>query len=100
MDRIIWRQTLGDVVRRSAARTPSKLAIQFGDVSWSYAELDRICNRAAWGLRSIGIAAGDRVAILARNSHAFAAIRFAIARLGAVLVPINFMLIESEIAYI
>ena len=100
MEKIIWRQTLGDVLRRSAARTPDKLALQFGSVNWSYAEFDRICNRLAWGLRGIGIGPGDRVAILARNSHAFAAVRFALARLGAVLVPINFMLVDTEVAYI
>jgi fatty-acyl-CoA synthase len=46
------------------------------------------------------VALGDRVAILSRNSHAFAALRFALARLGAVLVPINFMLNADEVAYI
>ena len=43
---------------------------------------------------------GTRVAVLARNSHAFVALRFALARLGAVLVPINFMLKPDEVAYI
>ena len=38
--------------------------------------------------------------MLARNSHAFAALRFALARIGAVLVPINFMLNADEAAYI
>ena len=38
--------------------------------------------------------------MLARNSHGFAAMRFALARLGAVLVPINFMLKAEEVAYI
>jgi fatty-acyl-CoA synthase len=46
------------------------------------------------------MARGDRIAILARNSHAFAALRFAVARLGAVLVPVNFMLKADEAAYI
>jgi fatty-acyl-CoA synthase len=49
---------------------------------------------------ALGVAKGDRVAVLARNSHAFAALRFALARLGAVLVPINFMLKAEEAAYI
>ncbi len=52
----------------------------------------------AWPRR--GVTKGTRVAILARNSHAFAALRFALARLGAVLVPINFMLKADEVAYI
>ena len=38
--------------------------------------------------------------MLSRNSHAFAALRFALARLGAVLVPINFMLNPDEIDFI
>jgi fatty-acyl-CoA synthase len=42
----------------------------------------------------------SRVAVLARNSHGFAALRFALARLGAVLVPINFMLKAEEVAFI
>jgi len=94
------RQTLGDLLRRTAARAPSKTAIVCGEVNWTYAEFDLICNRLANGLGAQGVSAGDRVAILSRNSHAFAALRFAAARLGAVLVPINFMLKTEEVAYI
>jgi fatty-acyl-CoA synthase len=94
------RQTLGDLLRRSAARHPDKLAVACGAVRWTYREFDTVCNRLAAGLAAQGVAKGDRVAILARNSHAFAAIRFALARLGAVLVPINFMLKADEAAYI
>ena len=94
------RQALGDVLRRTAARHPGKTAITCGEVRWTYAELDRICNRLANGLGGIGVKSGDRVAILSRNSHAFAAMRFALARLGAVLVPVNFMLRPDEAAYI
>lgn len=100
MDSIIRRQTLGDLLRRSAARTPGKTAVICGDVSWTYAEFNAIVDRLAAGLAARGIGKGERVAILARNSHAFAALRFALARLGAVLVPINFMLKAEEVAYI
>ena len=96
----IRRQTLGDLLTRSAARTPDKLAIACGGVRWSYAEFDACATRAAAGLARLGIAKGTRVAVLARNSHAFAALRFGLARLGAVLVPINFMLKADEVAYI
>jgi len=100
MHSITRRQTLADLLRRSAARTPDKLAVVCGDVGWSYAEFDRISARLAAGLTERGVAKGTRVAILARNSHAFVAMRFALARLGAVLVPINFMLKAEEVAYI
>src|SRR5271168_2970292 len=94
------RHSLGDLLHRSAARTPDKLAIACGEVRWTYAEFDRMSDRLAAGLALQGVSKGSRVAILARNSHAFAAMRFALARLGAVLVPINFMLKAEEVAYI
>ncbi|HJV60427.1 MAG TPA: fatty acyl-CoA synthetase [Albitalea sp.] len=100
MDSRIRRQTLGDLLRRSAARHPAKLAIACGATRWSYAEFDAVCSRLACGLAARGITHGERVAVLARNSHAFAALRFALARLGAVLVPINFMLTAEEAAYV
>ena len=94
------QHAIGDLPRRTAARYPDKLAICFGDTSWTYRAFDAICNRLANGLIDRGLVAGDRVAILSRNSHAFAALRFALARIGGVLVPINFMLNAQEIAYI
>jgi fatty-acyl-CoA synthase len=100
MNPAIHRHTLADLLRRSAAREPHKLAIACGDTRWSYAQFHAISERVATGLGAQGIAKGDRVAILARNSHAFIALRFALARLGAVLVPINFMLKAEEVAYI
>jgi fatty-acyl-CoA synthase len=96
----MYRQTLGDLLRRTAARVPQKTAVLCGEVRWSYAELNALCSRLAAGLASRGIVKGDRVAILARNSHAFVALRFALARLGAVLVPVNFMLKADEVAFI
>jgi fatty-acyl-CoA synthase len=100
MHALTRRQTLGDLLHRSAARHPGKLAIACGEVRWTYAEFDALCNRLAAGLARQGVAKGTPVAVLARNSHAFAAMRFALARLGAVLVPINFMLKADEAAYI
>ena len=94
------RHTIGDLLHRSAARHPRKLAIACGDTRWTYAEFDAIADRVAAGLSARGVVKGDRVAILARNSHGFAALRFALARIGAVLVPINFMLKADEAAYI
>ena len=100
MHSITRRQTLADLLHRSAAKMPNKIAVICGDVSWTYAEFDRISARLAAGLAARGVIKGSRVAVLARNSHAFVAMRFALARLGAVLVPINFMLKAEEVAYI
>jgi fatty-acyl-CoA synthase len=99
-DRAVRRHTLADLLHRTARREPGQLAVICGDVRWTFAEFDAIVDRVAAGLAQRGIVQGSRVAILARNSHAFAALRFALARLGAVLVPVNFMLKADEIAYI
>ena len=91
MDAVLRRQTLADLLHRSAKRFPDRSAIICGDVTWSYAEFDALCDRLA-GLAARGVGKGARIAILSRNSHAFAALRFALACIGGVLVPINFML--------
>ena len=94
-------QTLGDLLRRSARRFPEKSAIECGaEVRWSYGEFDDLCDRLAGALVGEGVVRGQRVAVLARNSHTFALLRFALARAGAVIVPINFMLNEEEVAFI
>jgi fatty-acyl-CoA synthase len=92
--------SIGDLLRRAAGRDPGKLGVSCGNVSWTFAEMDAICNRLGRGLVGLGVKKGDRLAVLSRNSHAFAALRFAVARIGAVLVPINFMLNPDEINFI
>ena len=96
----VRRQTIADALRRTATRLPNKSAIVCGNTEWTYAEFDALVSRLAAGLHQMGIREGDRVAVLSRNSHGFAALRFALARRGAVMVPINFMLKADEVAYI
>src|SRR5262245_25542896 len=93
-------QTIAELLHRTALRYPAKPAVLCGEVAWTYAEFDALCSRLAAGLHVQGIGKGMHVGVLSRNSHAFAALRFALARLGAVLVPINFMLKAEEVAYI
>ncbi|WP_194924054.1 fatty acyl-CoA synthetase [Catenulispora pinisilvae] len=94
------RNTLADLLRRTAAREPDKLGLVFGAVRQTFAELDATVNRAANALAARGIRRGDRVLMVAHNSHGFVVAYFALARLGAVSVPVNFMLGPDEIAYV
>jgi fatty-acyl-CoA synthase len=91
---------LGDLLRRSAARLPGKTATIYQGLRQSYAELDETVNRMANALTERGVARGDRVALLSHNHHAFVVAYFALARLGAVSVPVNFMLTADEVSYI
>ena len=93
-------QSIGDLLRRSAARDPDKTAIIYRGLRQTYAELDATVNRTAAALAARGVAAGDRVAIFSHNNHAFVVAYFALARLGAVSVPINFMLTAGEVGYV
>ena len=93
-------QSIGDLLRRSAAREPAKIAIVYRGLRQTYAELDATVNRTASSLAARGIGPGQRVAILSHNNHAFVVAYFALARLGAVSVPINFMLTSAEVGYV
>ena len=94
------RHTIGDLLRRSALRYPQRLALVHDERRWSYSALDAAVNRCANALTGRGVAQGDRVAMLSHNSDAFVIAFFALAKLGAISVPINFMLNAAEVAYV
>lgn len=94
------QQTLGDLPRRSALRFPDKEAVIDGDVRLTFAEFDERVDRVAAALADAGMKKGDTLALLSHNCWQFPVIAFATARLGIILVPINFMLGSREIAYI
>ncbi|MBU3064984.1 acyl-CoA synthetase [Nocardia sp. NEAU-G5] len=103
LDAVIGRargQALSDIPRRTARRFPDKLALVDGDTRLSFAEFDAIVDRVATALAEAGLERGERLAILAHNCWQYPVLVFAAARLGVVVVPINFMLGASEIAYI
>ena len=87
-------------VVRTARRTPSATAIQFCGRSWTYAELVGAATALADEMILKGVHSGDRVAVLGRNSDAYAIAFLATQYLGAIHVPINFMLRAHEVAYI
>lgn len=92
--------SIGDIPRRTAARMPHKVAIINGDVRLTFAELDAVIDRTAAALADLGMVKGDRLAILSHNCWQFPVLSFAAAKLGVILVPINFMLGAEEIAFI
>jgi fatty-acyl-CoA synthase len=94
------QHAIGDLLRRRALRHPAKLAIVHDELRQTFAEMDDTVNRTANALAARGVAKGDRVAILSHNSHAFVVAYFALAKLGALSVPINFMLRSHEVAFI
>ncbi|MGW0952138.1 acyl-CoA synthetase [Streptomyces sp. NPDC002405] len=92
--------TVDGVLRRSARRTPARVAVEYGERSWTYAELDGAVSRAANVLLGQGLAPGDRVAAYGHNSDAYLIGFLACARAGLVHVPVNQSLTGDDLAYI
>ncbi|MGW3496500.1 acyl-CoA synthetase [Streptomyces sp. NPDC001020] len=92
--------TVDGMLRRSARRTPERVAVRYGDRSWTYAELDDAVSRAARALREAGLAPGDRVGAFGHNSDAYLIGFLACARAGLVHVPVNQNLTGDDLSYI
>ncbi|MFD7388226.1 acyl-CoA synthetase [Streptomyces sp. NPDC059852] len=92
--------TVDGVLRRSAHRTPARIAVEYGDRSWTYAELDDAVSRAATVLLGQGLAPGDRVGAYGHNSDAYLIGFLACARAGLVHVPVNQNLTGEDLAYL
>ena len=90
---------LPDLIAKRAELTPHKVAIEQVATgrTLTYADLDERSGRAASLLASRGVGEGDRVAILCRNRPEFFELLFACARLGAVLVPLNWRMPPAEL---
>ena len=89
---------LADLVRTHAAQRPQAPALSCGAVTRTFAELHERSSRAANGLRALGVARGDRVAVLDKNSPAFFEVAFGCSKLGAVVVGLNWRLAAPEVA--
>ena len=88
-------------VRTSAARTPGKVALAMGPEQYTYAELvERIDRVANASVHQLGLAKGDRVALMAPNCLEFIEIVLGVAAAGGVVAMVNPKLTGPELSYI
>jgi len=93
---------IADLLSKRAELTPERvglLAVETG-VEYTYRELNARANRAANWLRELGVEKGDRVAILAQNSVVYVDLLYGLAKIGAILAPLNWRLTARELVYI
>jgi len=83
-----------------ARNKPEAICVGCADLHLNWHEFNCRVNRAARALAASGIKAGDRVALLLANSNVYLEVFFAAAKIGAILVPLNFRLTVSELAFI
>lgn len=91
---------LVDLLRRHASKTPEAPCLVHGEERVSFEILDARSSRLARALGDAGVAKGDRVAILDRNGIEIFELFFACAKLGAIMMPLNWRLSAVEIAAI
>ena len=94
------RLLLGEIVASNARRFPDREAVIYGDTRLTFREFNARINRLAHALMDIGIKKGEKVAILLFNCNQYLEAYFALAKMGAIAVPVNFRLHPEEIAYI
>lgn len=92
--------TLFDIVARNARLYPDRLAFAFEDKRITHAAYLARVEQLAAGLAHSGVEPGDRIIVLSQNNLEFVDLYGTAARLGAIVVPINWRLSAEEIAYI
>ena len=93
-------RTLNEMLANSVERAPDATAFIFKGESLSYRELDEQIERCAAGLTAIGIRKGDTFGLVLRNCPEFVVLCFALARIGAISVPVNYLEKSERIAMI
>lgn len=91
---------LAAILAETATRSPERTAVVFDDDPITYGRLWEETKAYAGALRALGVARGDRVALLLPNVPDFPRAYFAILSLGAVVVPVHALLKADEIAYV
>jgi fatty-acyl-CoA synthase len=94
------RNTLGDLLVRTRERLPNKFAIAYKGERLTYKELDERVNQTAHAFLEKGMKKGDMITVMSKNSLDFVVTNFALARIGAVMIPINYMLNVEDVQYI
>src|SRR4030043_708091 len=94
------RLLLGEIIARNARKSPEKEAVIYGDTRLTFRQFNARINQLAHALMDIGIKKGEHVAILSFNSNQYLESYYALAKMGAVAVPLNFRLHSEELKYI
>ena len=92
-------QGIGFWLTKRAFLNGNKEAVVDGERRLTYGHLNRRVNQLARSLQVLGLKHGDRCAILAYNCHEYVEVIFAVAKLGLILVPLNWRLSPSELAF-
>ena len=93
-----WK-SLGHLVESTAERFGEKPLFIFEGKPLSFAEVNRRVNKTANALTSLGVTNGERVAVMLPNGVDFPIVWFALAKVGAIIVPVNINYHDHDLTY-
>jgi len=96
----IYDYTVYSVIKRNAKVHGDRIAWISGEEKITHGQFLHTVNRLAGGLLNAGIEKGDRVGVLAQNSMAYIYLYGAAAKIGAIMLPVNFRLSLEEIEFV
>ena len=91
---------IGDWIRKWSFLQPRKRALIFEDRPFTYREVNLRTNQLCHFLLALGVQKGDRVSVLLYNGYPYLEMFFALSKIGAILVPLNWRLAGPELEFI
>src|SRR5580698_1287946 len=88
-----------EFARRARRLYPQREAVVDGALRFSYAQFFERCDRWSAALQELGVTPGERVLVIAPNTHAMLEQFYAVPQVGAILVPVNYRLSAADFLY-
>jgi long-chain acyl-CoA synthetase len=92
--------SIAGLLEDSAARKAEQACLSFEGKQVQYGELNAIADAMAYGLVARGLGPGDRCVLMMPNSIQWVACYYALAKIGAVVIPVNFLFRTGELGHI
>jgi long-chain acyl-CoA synthetase len=92
--------TVYDFICRNAEIFADKESIVFNDVRLTHKQYKEKCDQVAAGLIKAGVVKGDRLGVIAHNSDEFMMLYGAAAKMGAIVLPVNWRFQQDEVEFV
>ena len=92
--------TVYDFICRNAQVYPDRDSIVFNDTRLTHKQFKEKCDKLAAGLLKAGIQKGDRLGVVANNCDEFMILYGAAAKMGAILLPVNWRFQQDEVEFV
>ncbi|MDY6851041.1 MAG: AMP-binding protein [Thermodesulfobacteriota bacterium] len=96
----LYDYTIYDFICRNAQIYPKRDSVVFKDIRLTHKQFKERCDRFAAGLVRSGVTQGDRLGVVAHNSDEFMILYGAAAKIGAIVLPVNWRFKQDEVEYV